>query len=76
VPIAAVTAYALPGDRDRLLNMGFDAYLDKPFAPEDLAMLMQQLQDGSALRRRDVREARPRPRTHAGSDLAAPSDRP
>ncbi len=76
VPIAAVTAYALPGDRDRLLNIGFDAYLDKPFAPEDLAALMQQLRDEAASGRRHTREARPRSRTPASGDLTAPSDRP
>ena len=75
VPIAAVTAYALPGDRDRLLEMGFDAYLDKPFAPEDLAALMQQLQAAVQSNRRHAREARPRPRAQASGDLAAPSDR-
>ena len=76
VPIAAVTAYALPGDRDRLLNIGFDAYLDKPFAPEDLAALVQQLRDEAASGRRHTREARPRSRTPASGDLTAPSDRP
>jgi CheY-like chemotaxis protein len=36
VPIAAVTAYSLPGDRQRLLKLGFDSYLSKPFGPGEL----------------------------------------
>jgi len=76
VPIAAVTAYALPGDRERLLKMGFDAYLDKPFAPEDLDELMEQLLAVAQPGGRSPRKALPRARPNAGSNLTAPGDRP
>jgi CheY-like chemotaxis protein len=34
VPLLAVTALALVGDRERLLSAGFDGYLSKPINPE------------------------------------------
>lgn len=41
-PAIAVTAYALPGDRLRCLEMGFDAYVSKPFRHE---MLLKTIRD-------------------------------
>ena len=43
VPIVAVTAYALPGDRERLLAEGFTAYLKKPFLRQDLTDLLSSV---------------------------------
>ncbi|RMH49433.1 MAG: PAS domain S-box protein [Bacteroidetes bacterium] len=40
VPIVAVTAYALPGDRERFLDLGFSAYLSKPFTREQLLHML------------------------------------
>ncbi len=35
-PALALTAYAMPGDRDRFLDAGFDGYISKPFTRRDL----------------------------------------
>ena len=34
VPLVAVTAFAMVGDRDRVLRAGFDGYVSKPIDPE------------------------------------------
>lgn len=34
IPLVAVTAYAMVGDRERVLAAGFDGYISKPINPE------------------------------------------
>ena len=36
IPIVALTAHAMNGDRERLLHAGLDGYIPKPFQKEDL----------------------------------------
>ena len=40
LPIIAVTAHALPGDRARCLDAGMSAYLAKPFTVDELRQVL------------------------------------
>ena len=42
VPIVAVTAHALPGERERCLDSGMDDFLAKPFFPEQLLAVVNK----------------------------------
>ena len=42
IPIVAVTAHAMKGDREKFLEAGLDAYLSKPIRREDLAAVLKQ----------------------------------
>lgn len=42
-PAIAVTAYAMPGDRQKYLEEGFDEYVGKPFTGADLRGAIDQV---------------------------------
>ena len=43
LPVVAVTAYAMQGDREKILNANFDGYLSKPINSQSLAEELDRL---------------------------------
>ena len=54
IPVVAVTAHALHGDRERFLRAGMDGYLAKPFSAADFHRTMELVMTG-----RDASESEP-----------------
>jgi CheY-like chemotaxis protein len=42
IPIIAITASAMPGDREGFLSSGMDDYLAKPYRPRELDTILQK----------------------------------
>lgn len=47
VPIYALTAHALPSDRDRCLAAGMDGFIQKPIAVDDMLQLISKIGSGT-----------------------------
>ena len=45
LPLLAVTAYAMQGDREKILASGFDGYLSKPIDPSKLEKELSRVLD-------------------------------
>jgi CheY-like chemotaxis protein len=43
LPVLAVTAYAMQGDREKILTSGFDGYLSKPINPAALQKELERV---------------------------------
>jgi len=46
IPIIAVTAYAMKGDREKFIGAGCDAYLAKPIDIRELPIVIQKMLSG------------------------------
>lgn len=64
VPLVAVTAYAMVGDRERLLGEGFSGYLSKPISPQtfidQIAPYLSMDRDEPLLDENKTRRAKPK----------------
>lgn len=49
IPIVALTAHAIKGDREKCIQSGMDEYLPKPINAADLAMILGKLLDDPQL---------------------------
>ena len=59
VPIIAMTAHAMKGDRERCLEAGMDGYVSKPLQPSELFEVIENLASHGNGRRESERPATP-----------------
>jgi PAS domain S-box-containing protein len=68
IPIIAMTAHAMQGDRERFLAAGMTDYVSKPVSPQALARILARWLSRQSPT--PVNDAKPEPVTRRGADLA------
>jgi two-component system cell cycle response regulator DivK len=48
IPVIGVSSFAMPGDREKAIRMGFAGYIEKPVDPEHFAETVLQILRGAA----------------------------
>ena len=61
VPVLAVTALAMAGDRERVLGAGFDGYISKPIEPESFVAELEAFLPAGAAAPHEARAVTPAP---------------
>ncbi|MEM9691055.1 MAG: response regulator [Myxococcota bacterium] len=69
VPLIAVTAHAMKGDRERCLRAGFDGYMTKPLRPDELHQTIENVVPD------DYGDARGAPEVRSRGETESPFDR-
>ena len=61
-PALALTAYAMPGDRERFLEAGFDGYISKPFTRRELLDAIEKALDKKRPKTSGKKNSKPAPK--------------
>jgi len=76
LPMMALSAHALPGDRERFTAAGFDTYVSKPINATELFTTIHSLLTGTRAPSSDGTSLRPPPASTRGAPVAIPPPAP